>query len=140
MKQIVVVFGAGFFVAILIAIIVVEFIPNTTSFQDHEPFWAFPIQNMGRAQSIILLGILWSFLNPLQNQWSTQIRLKLSSPDNWRFYCVGGIFTSLFAHLILAGAFDWKLHQAMMIVFAALPGGATGAYVYYRWREKFQSE
>lgn len=132
-------FGLGYIIAVLIAVFVTElFMFAPTVFPDGGEFGSF-FNTLESALTVFWAGILYTFVTAFPGFILTIVFAKWKNEHSILFYCVCGILTTLLAHCLLALFIGGQFVQGVWIIVCSIPGGAAGAYAYYRWRSKILS-
>ena len=136
MKRILNQYATGYVFAVLSAVLVTEFlIFAPTIFPDGGKFGSF-YSTLNQTTNALFSGVLFTAITALPGYAVTLIVAKKLEKHSPYFYCFCGMLTALSAHGILWSFIGQFFPEAIQIILCSVPGGAAGAYAYYRWRLK----
>ncbi|MDJ0612056.1 MAG: hypothetical protein QNJ29_00160 [Rhizobiaceae bacterium] len=139
MKSKILLFVVGYCIAVVVAVFVTEFfIFAPTIFPDGGRFGSFH-NTLEGALVVFWAGILYTLATALPGFLMTVFYAAKSNRHTVGYYCICGVVTAILAHFLLALFLGGHFVQGIWIPVCSLPGGASGAYAYYRWRQKILS-
>ena len=139
MRRKVLKFGAGYVLAVFVAVCVTELILVAPSiFPDEGRFGSFYV-HLRDLPGLFVVGIIYTFGTALPGYATTLFLSHRNGSGSKLFYCTGGALTALSAHVILAGLMGGFVITPYIIFVCSVPGGMAGAFAYYVWQRKLTS-